>query len=60
MIVEVIPGDAQVLTGSTLTRAFPGFYAETTFLENLADLVMENCNFTDSVRWPYLGHPSAR
>ena len=45
VIVEAIPGHAQVLTGSVLTRAFPGFDAEPTFLENLVDFVLENCNF---------------
>ena len=46
MIVEVILGHALVLTGSVLTGTFPELDAEPTFLENLADLVLENCNFT--------------
>ena len=46
MIIMAIPGHAKVLNGSVLTRAFPGLDAEPTFLENLADLVLENCNFS--------------
>ena len=46
MIVEAIPGHAQVLTDFVLTRAFPGFDAEPTFLEALVDFVLENYTFT--------------
>ena len=41
-IIQAIPGCAQVLTGSVLTRAFPRFNAESGFTENFPNFVLES------------------
>ena len=46
MIFEAIPGHTKILANSVFTRAFPEFYAETTFVEDFPNFILEGGDFT--------------
>ena len=46
MIFEVISGHPKILANSVFTGAFPGFYAESTFVENFPNFILERGDFT--------------
>ena len=46
MVIQAVPGHSEVLTGSVLTRAFPGLDTQTTFAENLSNFVLKRGDFT--------------
>ena len=46
MIFEAIPGHPKILADSVLTEAFPGFYAEPTFVEDFSNFILECRDFT--------------
>ena len=46
MIFEAIPGHLKILANSVFTGAFPGFYAEPTFVEDFPNFILERGEFT--------------
>ena len=44
-VIQAVPGHPEVLAGSILTRAFPGFDTETSFAENFFNFVLERGDF---------------
>ena len=46
MIFETISGHPKVLANSVFTGVFPGFYAESTFVEDFPNFILEGGDFT--------------
>ena len=46
MIFEAIPGHTKILANSVFTGVFPGFYAESTFVEDFPNFILECGDYT--------------